>query len=156
MYSLWHDHTKGTTVRKIAPLGVRIACATLAFSPLASADPTAGHDAKVNTQTPRMLCEIGSDDADPGIGPNVICQGSFVQAPADDDQAFVTASGQFSYRSANIGIGYNHASFDTLVPGQTYHIQGWTVVAGGDGIRFTNDGTGHGMFIGSDTTVNPF
>jgi hypothetical protein len=28
-------------------------------------------------------------------------------------------------------------------------------VAGGDGIRFTNDGTGHGMFIGSDTTVNP-
>ena len=30
------------------------------------------------------------------------------------------------------------------------------VVAGGDGIRFTNDGTGHGMFIGSDTTVKPF
>ena len=104
-----------------------------------------------------MLCEIGSDDADPGIGPNVICQrGSFVQAPADDDQAFVTASGKFSYRSANIGIGYDHAPFDTLVPGQTYHIQGWTVVARDEGIRFTNDGTGHGMFIGSDTTVNPF
>ena len=103
-----------------------------------------------------MLCEIGSDDADPGIGPNVICQGSFVRARAGDDQAFVTASGQFSYRSANIGTGYNHAPFDTVVPGQTYHIQGWTVVAGGDGIRFTNDGTGHGMFIGSDTTVNPF
>jgi hypothetical protein len=31
-----------------------------------------------------------------------------------------------------------------------------TVVAGGDGIQFTNDGTGHGMFIGSDTTVKPF
>jgi hypothetical protein len=156
MYSLWHDHTKGTTVRKIALLGVRIACATLAFPPLASADPTAGHDAKVNTQTPRMLCEIGSDDADPGIGPNVICQGSFVQAPADDDQAFVTASGQFSYRSANIGIGYNHASFDTLVPGQTYHIQGWTVVAGGNGITFTNDDTGHGMTVGSDQSVKPY
>jgi hypothetical protein len=74
----------------------------------------------VNTQTPRMLCEIGSDDAAPAIGPNVICQrGSFVQAPADDDQAFVTASGQFSYRSANTGVGYPHAPFDTLVPGQT-------------------------------------
>ena len=97
---------------------------------MSSADPTAGHDAKVNTQTPRMLCEVGSDDASPGIGPNVICQGSFVQAPAGDDQAFVTASGQFSYRSANIGIGYPHPPFDTLVPGQTYHIQGWTVVAG--------------------------
>jgi hypothetical protein len=141
-------------LQKIALAGLGIAALT--FAPPASADPTAGHDAKVNTQTPHMLCEIGSDDAAPGIGPNVICQGSFVQAPADDDQAFVTASGQFSYRSANIGIGYNHAPFDTLVSGQTYHIQGWTVVAGGDGIRFTNDGTGHGMFIGSDTTVNPF
>jgi hypothetical protein len=142
-------------MRKIA-LGAGIACAGLAFAPLAGADPTAGHDAKVHIQTPPVLCEIGSDDADPGIGPNVICQGSFVQAPAGDDQAFVTASGQFSYRSANIGTGYNHAPFDTLVTGQSYHIQGWTVAAGGDGIRFTNDGTGHGMFIGSDTTVNPF
>jgi hypothetical protein len=141
-------------MRKIALVGLGIAALTCA--PLASADPTAGHDAKVQIQTPPMLCEIGSDDDDPAIGPNVICQGSFVRAPAIDDQAFVTASGQFSYRTANIGVGYPHAPFDTLAPGQTYHIQGWTVVAGGDGIRFTNDGTGHGMFIGSDTTVNPF
>jgi hypothetical protein len=136
----------------LAVLGIT----ALTFAPLASADPTAGHDVKVNTQTPRMLCEIGSDDAGSGIGPNVVCQGSFVGAPVDDDQAFVTASGQFTYRSANIGVGYNHAPFDTLVPGQTYHIQGWTVAAGANGIRFTHDGTGHGMFIGSDTTVNPF
>jgi hypothetical protein len=138
---------------RIALAGLGIAALTLA--PLASADPTPGHGTKVNTRTPPMLCEIGSDDADPGIGPNVVCQGSFVHAPAGDDQAFVTASGQFSYRSANIGIGYNHAPFDTLVPRQTYPIQGWTVVAGDDGIRFTNNGTGHGMFIGGDTTVKP-
>jgi hypothetical protein len=144
----------GNALRKIALAG--IACAALAFAPLASADPTAGHDAKVNTQTPRMLCEIGSDDADPGIGPNVICQGRFSEASSDADQAFVTASGQFSYRSANIGTGYNHSPFDTLVSGQTYHIQGWTIVASDNGVRFTNDGTGHGMFIGSDTTVKPF
>ena len=136
-------------MRKIAPAALGIAALT--FAPLASADPTAGHDAKVNTQTPPMLCQIGSDDADPGIGPNVVCQGSFVQAPAGgDDQAFVTASGQFTYRSANIGIGYPHAPFDTLIPGQTYHIQGWTVAASGDGIRFTNDGTQHGMFVSID------
>jgi hypothetical protein len=128
----------------------------MAFAPPASADPTPGFDAKVNTQTPPMLCEIGSDDNEPGIGPNVICQGRLGKAPAGDDQAFVTAAGQFSYRSANIGVGYPHAPFDTLVPGQTYDILGWRIVAGGDGIRFTNDGTGHGMFIGSDTTVNPF
>lgn len=130
--------------------------AALSLAPLASADPTPGHDAKVNTRIPPMLCEIGSDDADPGIGPNVICQGHFVQGSPDDDQAFVTAAGQFSYRSANIGVGYAHPPFDTLVPWQTYHIQGWTVVARADGIRFTNDGTGHGTFIRSDTTVNPF
>lgn len=141
-------------MRKIALAGLGIGA--LAFAAPVNADPTPGHDAKVNTQTPRMLCEIGSDDVDPGIGPNVICHGSFVQAPAGDDQAFVTASGQFSYRSANIGIGYNHAPFDTLLPGQTYHIQGWTIVADGDGIRFTNDGTSHGMFVGTDTTVNQF
>jgi hypothetical protein len=102
-----------------------------------------------------MLCELGSDDDSPGIGPNVVCQGSFVQAPAGDDQAVVTASGQFSYRTANIGVGYDHPPFDTLV-GQTYDIQGWTIVAGGDGIRFSHDDAGHGMVIGSDTTVNPF
>ena len=140
-------------VRKFALTGLGIAA--LICAPLASADPTAGHDAKVNIQTPQMLCEIGSDDADPGIGPNVICQGSFVQAPAIDDQAFVTASGQFSYRSANIGTGYNHAPFDTLVSGQTYHIQGWTILPSGDGITFTKDGTGHGMTVGSDQSVKP-
>ncbi len=129
--------------------------AALTVAPSASADPTVGHDAKVNVRTPPMLCEIGSDDAEPGIGPNVICQGPFVQAPGDD-QAFVTAAGEFRYRGANIGVGYDHPPFDTLVPGQTYHLQGWTVVARDDGIRFTNDGTWHGMFIRSDTTVNPF
>jgi len=31
--------------------------------------------------------------------------------------------------------------------GQTYHILGWTIVPSSDGTRFTNDGTGHGMFV---------
>jgi len=139
-------------------LGIGIVWAALAFMPLASADPTAGHDAKVRIQTPPMLCEIGSDDADPGIGPNVVCQGAFPQSPMDpipspgwkgdpatlhQDQAVVTASGQFSYRDANIGVGYNH-------------IQGWTIAAGDGGITFTNDDTGHGMTVGSDQSVKPF
>lgn len=141
-----------TGLTGLAGLGI----AVLSIAPPVGADPTAGHDAKVHVQTPPMLCEIGSDDADPGIGPNVICQGRFAQASVDDDQAFVTASGQFSYRSANIGVGYNHPPFDTLVPGQTYRIQGWTVIARSDGIRFTNDGTGHGMLIRGDTTVSSF
>jgi hypothetical protein len=31
-----------------------------------------------------------------------------------------------------------------------------TVVAGGDGITFTSDDTGHGMTVGSDQSVKPF
>lgn len=139
-----------TTV--LAGLGI----ALLAFTAPAGADPTAGHDAKVHTRTPPMLCELGSDDADPGIGPSVVCQGSFRQAPAGDDQAVITAAGRFSYRSANIGVGGDHPPFDTLLPGRTYHIQGWTVTASGDGIRFTSEATGHGMLIGADTAVDPF
>jgi hypothetical protein len=142
-------------MKTITLAGIGVA-ALVTFAPLVNADPTAGHDAKVNTQIPGMLCEIGSDDAEPGIGPNVICQGRFAQAPAIDDQAFVTASGRFSYRSANIGVGYEHEPFETLVPGRTYHIQGWTVIASDDGIRFTNDGTAHGMLVRADTTVTPF
>ena len=40
--------------------------------------------------------------------------------------------------------------------GQTYHMQGWTILPTSDGTRFTNDATGHGMFIGSDQNDNPF
>ena len=120
------------------------------------ADPSPGHDTKLKIQTPPMLCEIGSDDDTPGVGPNVVCQGSFAQTSSDNDQALVTASGQFSYRTANIGVGYDHPPFGTVLPGQTYNVQGWTIEAGGDGVRFTHVATGHGMFIGADTTVNPF
>jgi hypothetical protein len=141
-------------MRKIALAGLGIV--VLVCAATAGADPSLGHDAKLKTQTPPMLCEIGSDDDTPGIGPNVVCQGTFAHAPPDNDQAVVTASGQFSYRTANIGVGYDHPPFDTLVAGQTYYIQGWTAEAGGDGIRFTHDSTGHGMFIGSDTSVSPF
>ena len=31
--------------------------------------------------------------------------------------------------------------------GQTYHLQSWTIVPTEDGTRFTNDSTGHGMFV---------
>jgi hypothetical protein len=142
-------------MRMTALWAIGTACAALTFAPMASADPTAGHDEQVNTRTPGMLCEIGSDDASPGIGPNVICQGNFVQAPAGYDQAFITSSGQFGYRIANIGTG-DRAPDTTIVPGQTCHIQGWTIVANSGAITFTHDGTGHGMTVSSDQHVKPF
>jgi hypothetical protein len=54
------------------------------------------------------------------------------------------------------GVGPDWAQTDTTLNyGQTYHILGWTILPGGDGTRFTNDGTGHGMFV-SVENVAPF
>ena len=39
--------------------------------------------------------------------------------------------------------------------GQTYHFQGWTITASTQGTRFTNDQTGHGMFVSIENTY-PF
>jgi len=45
---------------------------------------------------------------------------------------------------------------DTVLQyGQTYHINGWTVLPSSDGTTFTNDATGHGMFVSIDN-VNSF
>ena len=154
-----------STAREIAGLARRparktalaaLGIATLTLTPPASADPTPGHDAKVNTQTPQMLCEIGSDDADPGIGPNVTCQrGSFLQAPADADRPW---SPHRASSATAMRTSASATRTPPLTPGARPDLPhpGWTIVAGGDGIRFNNDGTGHGMFIGSDTRVNPF
>ena len=148
-------------------LGAAALCVVLGFAPTASADPTAGHSTRVKITTPSLLCQIGSDDADAALGANVVCQGLFPHAPVVGcptspgekcpeimhwDQAVVTASGAFRYRDGNIGVGDNPV-LDTLVPGQTYHIQGWTVPAGAAGITFTNDATGHGMTIAADGSV---
>jgi hypothetical protein len=126
-------------MKKSALVAAAAACAAMAFAPISSADPTAGHSTIVHIQSPPMLCQIGSDDADAAVGPNVVCQGAFPQAPLDppwpgwkgdpstlrQHQAVVTASGEFSYRDANISVGGPHPPFGTLSPGQTYHIQGW-------------------------------
>jgi hypothetical protein len=166
-------HTKGTTVRKIALSGVGIACAALAFAPTATADPTSTSQYVITHSQP-MRCWVRADDSDEGVGgPVVICQNGagFPQAPMDpppppgwvgdpsvwhQDQAIVYASGQFNWRTANLGSLAPGQANTTLVDGQTYHMQGWTILPTSDGTRFTNDGTGHGMFIGSDSTVNPF
>ena len=34
--------------------------------------------------------------------------------------------------------------------GHAYHMFGWLVQAGAEGARFTNDFTGHGMFVSVD------
>jgi hypothetical protein len=157
---------------KDTPLfGAVIACAAVICAPQASADPTVGHFVNVRTPTPAMRCMVGSDDRD-GAGPAVVCQtAGFPQAPMNppphpgwagdplilhQNQAIVTDSGQFGWRTANLGIAPPGQADTTLVVGQTYHMQGWTIVPTGSDITFTNDATGHGMVISSDYGVRSF
>jgi hypothetical protein len=158
-------------MRKATCVGAGIIAAALAFAIPASADPPAGHFVNVKTPVPAMRCEVGSDDPDGG-GPAVVCQtAGFPQAPMDpipypgwhgdpsvlhQDQAIITASGQFSWRTANLGLAPPGQPDIVLSEGKAYHFQGWTIVPTGDRITFTNEATGHGMAIERDYTVKPF
>lgn len=70
--------------------------------------------------------------------------------PYHMNNATVDAAGNFSFLLANMG----EASEDqlTLSYGQSYNIQGWTILSGLDGTRFTNDATGRGMFVSIENT----
>jgi hypothetical protein len=158
-------------MNKITAAVIASICAAVVFAPLSSADPTLGHFVNVRTPSPSMRCEVASDDSD-GMGPNVVCQtAGFPQAPIDPppspgwhgdpsvlhkDQAIITASGQFSWRTANLGLAPPGQPDVILVEGTTYQFQGWTIVPVGDGTTFTNDATGHGMSIDSHYNVKPF
>lgn len=164
-------------MRRMALVSASTACAAVIFVRTAIADPTLGSFVNLRIPTPPMRCEVGSDD-DPavpgvsGVGPNVVCQtAGFPQAPMNpppyagwkgdplalhQNQAIITASGQFSWRTANLGSAPADQPDTALVAGQTYHFEGWTIIPTNNDVRFANDATGHGMFIGSDYRVNPF
>jgi hypothetical protein len=148
-----------------------IACVSVTLAPMAFADPTQGHFVNVRTPSPPMRCEVGSDDSDGG-GPQVVCQtAGFPQAPMEpipypgwtgdplvlhQDQAIIAASGQFNWRTANLGQAPPGQPDITLVAGQTQHLQGWTIVPTSDGTTFINDVTGHGMVVDLGYNVRPF
>jgi len=60
--------------------------------------------------------------------------------------AVVNAAGAFHWAQGNIPGA--HPENDLILNyGQTDHIEGWTILPNSDGTHFTNDGTGHGMFV---------
>jgi hypothetical protein len=162
---------KEISMRKPAPAGAGMLCAVLVFAPPASADPDPGHVVTVTTPVPPMRCAVDSDDSDQR-GPAVVCQAAgFPQAPMDpvpypgwhgdpsvlhQDQAIITKSGQFAWRTANLGMAPPDRPDVALVEGQTYHFEGWTILPTRNRSTFTNDATGHGMVIGGDYSVSPF
>lgn len=125
--------------------------------------PTAlAASAYLRTQSGAVRCLVMTDDQAHGGGPAVACEHGpgFPQAPINPsglhfDDAVVHASGRFFWEDANIGGGGTPQNDVILTYGQTFHFLGWTVVPNSDGTRFTNDATGHGMFVSIDN-VSPF
>jgi hypothetical protein len=92
----------------------------------------------IETKSGKTRCQINTTEVD--------CESAFTNAPEVNgfpaNGIRLTADGNIEWISGNLG----DIPVETL-DYRTYSAQGWTIVAGEDGTRFTNDGTGHGMFL---------
>lgn len=135
--------------------GLTLSSIACVFAPLVIADP--GSAQYVRTQSGAVRCLVMASDQRHGGAPGVACEHGpgFPQAPMSRDGthldlAVIHASGDFNWDDGNIGGGGTPQNDLVLNYGQTYHLQGWTINPGEDGTRFSNDGTGHGMFVSID------
>lgn len=92
----------------------------------------------IETKSDQALCRINAD--------SVGCQAQFTNSPLQDGEhangVNITASGSVQWVLGNIG-DFSPVTIDY----HTYYAEGWTIAASEDGTRFTNDHTGHGMFV---------
>lgn len=77
---------------------------------------------------------------------SVGCEAAFANAPEVDglkaNGVEVSADGKNRWLVGNLGVPPV-----VVLDYRTYSAQGWTIVATEAGTRFTNDRTGHGMFV---------
>jgi hypothetical protein len=117
--------------------------------PWAAADPASG--VYVRTESGIVRCVIRPDEVTREAGENPTQPHTgFLQAPMDQtfhwDLAVVTTTGDFHWANGNIGTPLSTGE-TVLTYGTNYYFKGWTVEGTSDGTRFTNDNTGHGMFV---------
>ena len=95
----------------------------------------------IETTSGKTRCQISAD--------NVGCESDFADAPVVDGQPAtgveISAGGSNRWVLGNLG-----AMPTTTIGYSTYSAVGWTIVADSTGTTFTNDATGHGMFISTD------
>ncbi|WUI29165.1 hypothetical protein OG976_15825 [Mycobacterium sp. NBC_00419] len=95
----------------------------------------------IETKSGQTRCQINSE--------SVGCESNFTNPPVVNDEPAngveVTADGSVRWISGNLG-----AIPTTALDYSTYQAVGWTIDASSSGTRFTNDGTGHGMFISTE------
>ena len=92
----------------------------------------------IETKSGQTRCQIDSD--------SVGCEAPFTNSPMEDGERAngvnITADGEVQWVVGNLG------DIPTVpIDYQTYDAVGWTIAAGEDGTRFTNEQTGHGMFV---------
>ena len=92
----------------------------------------------IETKSGQTRCQLNEGEVD--------CEAQFTNSPVKNgvqaNGVRLTADGTMEWIVGNLGdipvvtIDY-----------RTYSAVGWTIVATGDGTRFTNQRTGHGMFV---------
>ena len=100
----------------------------------------------IETKSGVTRCQINKD--------TVGCEAPFTNSPLQDGEhangVSITSTGSVQWVLGNLG-----AIPTVTIDYKTYAAQGWTISATADGTRFTNDHTGHGMFVSVDK-VNTF
>ena len=100
----------------------------------------------IETKSGLTRCQINKD--------SVGCEAPFTNSPLEDGEhangVSITATGSVQWVLGNLG-----AIPTVTIDYKTYDAQGWTITATSQGTRFTNDHTGHGMFVSIDK-VNTF
>ncbi len=104
-------------------------------------EPNSNGYVYIETRSGLTRCQISAD--------TVGCESEFTDSPTIDGQPAngveVSASGSNRWVLGNLG-----AMPTTTIGYDTYAAVGWTIVADSTGTTFTNDGTGHGMFISTE------
>lgn len=95
----------------------------------------------IETKSGKTRCQIASD--------SVGCEAPFTNSPMTEGEhangVSITANGDVQWVLGNLG-----AIPTVTIDYRTYQAQGWTIAADIGGTRFTNDHTGHGMFVSID------
>ncbi len=146
------------TIRETAAV-IGSALGVAALTGLAAAPPAGAESSVyVRTESGATRCLVMADDTGHGGGPSVACEhtAGFPQAPIGPagtrlQLAVVTGSGAFRWMDGNIGGGDDDI---VLSYGRIYRLQGWTILPGFDGTRFTNDETRHGMFVSVENVAS--
>ena len=149
---------KKTVLAALLTLGVAVSLFT-GTAAIARADDSQ----PVRTQSGKVRCLVSANDVDHGGGPLVVCEyndGGFPQAPASSpgnhpNLAVIRGNGAFNWNTGNIGGDPSALASDVVLTyGQTFQFKGWTVTPTFDGTRFTDDASGHGMFVSIDNVYS--